>query len=76
MIYNYSYSLSDYISLKQTNEYLASENAKLYSRIQKEKEHKDSYIKKDKLFTYQEAKVINNTINKKSLPIGRLFLKF
>ena len=66
VIYNYYDALTNYINLKETNEYLIKENAKLYSRIQKEKEHKDSYIKKDKLFTYQEAKVINNTINKRN----------
>ena len=66
IIYNHYDNLTSYINLKQTNEYLAKENAKLYSRIQKQEKKEDAYIKKDKLFSYQEAKVINNTINKRN----------
>lgn len=66
IVYNYYDAITTYINLKETNEYLAKENAKLYSIVQKQKKQKDLYIKQDKLFTYQEAKVINNTINKRN----------
>lgn len=66
MIYNYSYSLSDYISLKETNEYLASENAKLYSILNDEKSFHDSILIKNKSFSYESAKVINNSIGKRN----------
>ena len=66
LIRNYSHSLTDYVSLKQTNDYLVAENAKLYSVLKHEESFHDSILVKNKLFSYQSAKVINNSISKRN----------
>ena len=63
LIHSYFHSLSDYVSLKQTNEYLVQENAKLHSILKNEESFHDSTLIKNKLFSYQGAKIINNSIN-------------
>ena len=66
LIHNYSHSFSDYISLKQTNEYLVAENAKLYTMLKHEESFHDSILVKNKLFSYKSAKIINNSISKRN----------
>ena len=66
LIHNYSDSFSDYLSLKQTNEYLVLENAKLHSILKQEESFHDSILIKKKLFSYQSAKIINNSIDKRN----------
>ena len=65
-VHNYFNFFSDYLNLKQTNEYLVSENAKLYSILQNEESFHDSILVKNRMFAYQSAKVINNSINKRN----------
>jgi len=66
LIHNYSHSFSDYVSLKQTNEYLVAENAKLHTMLKNEESFHDSLLVKNKIFSYQSAKIINNSINKRN----------
>ena len=66
LIHNYSHSFSDYVSLKQTNEYLVTENAKLHTMLKHEESFHDSILVKNKMFSYQSAKIINNSINKRN----------
>lgn len=66
LIHSYSHAFSDYLSLKQTNEYLVSENAKLHSMLKYEESFHDSIRVKHKLFSYQSAKIINNSISKRN----------
>ena len=66
LIHNYSHSFSDYVSLKQTNEYLVAENAKLHTMLKHEESFHDSILVKNKMFSYQSAKIINNSINKRN----------
>ena len=66
LIRNYSHSFTDYVSLKQTNEYLVAENAKLHSVLKHEESFHDSILVKNKLFSYQSAKIINNSISKRN----------
>ncbi len=66
LIHNYSHYFSDYVALKQTNEYLVTENAKLHSILRQEESFHDSILIKNKIFSYQSAKIINNSINKRN----------
>lgn len=66
LLHNYTHSFSDYIALKQTNEYLVQENAKLLSLLKNEESFHDSILIKNKRFSYQNAKVINNSITKRN----------
>jgi rod shape-determining protein MreC len=66
VIYHYKNSVINYIDLKKENEYLASENAKLYSVLQKEDFINYSLSLHQDKFSYEPAKVINNSINKRN----------
>ena len=65
-LYNYTNSFTDYVALKETNEYLANENAKLYSLLKNESEFTDSTLIKIKHYNYYPAKVINNSVSKRN----------
>ena len=65
-IYNYANYFSDYIGLKETNDYLTIENAKLYTLLQNNEQSFDSTILPDKKFNYLAAKVINNSVKKRN----------
>ncbi len=57
-------NISDWIKLKQTNEYLVNENAKLHSLLKKQNTFKDSLAFELPLFKFQSARVINNSVHK------------
>ena len=65
-IHNHTTAFSDYIALKKTNNYLIEENAKLHSILKHEESFHDSILIKNKIFSYQSAKIINNSINKRN----------
>ena len=65
-IHNYTATFSDYIALKETNNYLIEENAKLHALLKHEESFHDSILVKNKMFSYQSAKIINNSINKRN----------
>ena len=65
-IYNYKTSFTNYPSLKETNEYLILENAKLHTLLQYNEGITDSELLPNKNFNYIEAKVINNSVNKRN----------
>lgn len=66
-IYKYKNSLTDYLALKETNDYLIKENAKLNTLLQQNEHITDSSITlKNKRFNYIAAKVINNSIKKRN----------
>ena len=66
IIYNYSNIFKNYIKLTETNSYLAQENAKLYSMLRNQESFHDSLLIRKKKFSYQSAKVINNSVNKRN----------
>jgi len=58
-------NISDFFKLKQTNKFLADENAKLHSLLEKQSIlSNDSLIFEAPLFKYQSARVINNSVHK------------
>ena len=60
-------NISNFLKLKQTNIFLAEENAKLYSLLKKQISfHEDSLIFEAPLFKYQSARVINNSVHKRN----------
>ena len=65
IIYNYSNNLSDYLALKETNNYLKEENAKLHTLLQNREHNIDSCFIKNKKFKYIATKVINNSVKKR-----------
>lgn len=65
-IFDYKNSFSDYLALKETNDYLATENAKLYTLLQKNEYFSDSSYLPSKNFNYISAKVINNSVKKRN----------
>ena len=65
-IHHYTSSLSDYISLKETNNYLINENAKLHSLLKKSKLFVDSSLIREKQYNYLPAKIINNSVSKRN----------
>ena len=65
-IYSYASFFSDYIALKETNDYLIKENAKLYSLLNYKEKYSDSTLIKNKQFNYISAKIINNSVNKRN----------
>ena len=65
-IYKYKNSLTDYLNLKETNDYLIKENAKLNTLLQNNELFTDSLLLKNKRFNYIAAKVINNSIKKRN----------
>ena len=66
IIYNYKSSISEYLKLKETNNYLKEENAKLYSLLQENEPIIDSTFIKNKKFNYIATKVINNSVKKRN----------
>ena len=54
------------MALKETNDYLATENAKLYTLSQKNEHFNDSTYLPNKSFKYIAAKVINNSVKKRN----------
>ncbi len=58
-------NISEWFKLKQTNEFLATENAKLHSLLKEQNtfENESIYFE-ESLFKYQSAKVINNSVHK------------
>ena len=65
-IYNYKNSFSDYLALKETNDYLITENAKLHALFQNNERFIDSTLLQDKNFNYIPVKVINNSVKKRN----------
>ena len=65
-IYNSTSSFYDYLSLRETNDYLIKENAKIRSLLQNEVTVNDTSILKNKTFNYIAAKVINNSVQKRN----------
>ncbi|MBC8266003.1 MAG: rod shape-determining protein MreC [Flavobacteriales bacterium] len=58
-------NISEFFKLKQTNKFLADENAKLHSLLKTQNSFKgDSVSFDNSLFKYQSAKVINNSVHK------------
>ena len=65
-IYNYTASFSDYVSLKETNNYLIEENAKLLALLKNETSFIDSTLIQNKKYHYYPAKIINNSVSKRN----------
>jgi len=65
-IHNYTASFSDYVALKETNNYLIEENAKLHSLLQNEISFVDSTLIRIKKYHYYPAKIINNSVSKRN----------
>ena len=60
-------NISNFLKLKQTNIFLAEENAKLYSLLKKQISfHEDSLIFEPPLFKYHSARVVNNSVHKRN----------
>ena len=66
IIYDYSNYLREYLVLKETNNYLKEENAKLHTLLQNKENNIDSCFTINKKFNYIAAKVINNSIKKRN----------
>ena len=64
--YNSSSSFSDYLKLKETNDYLVGENAKLHSIANNTEYFTDSLLIQNKNYNYIPTKVINNSVNKRN----------
>jgi rod shape-determining protein MreC len=64
--YNSSSSFSDYLELKETNDYLVGENAKLHSIANNTEYFTDSLLIQNKNYNYIPTKVINNSVNKRN----------
>ena len=59
------FKISDFFKLKQTNVFLADENAKLKSLLKKKNISSGNSLAFDTpLFKYQSARVINNSVHK------------
>ena len=65
-IHHYTTSFSDYIGLKETNNYLIEENAKLHTLLKNETSFVDSALIKNKHYQYYPAKIINNSVSKRN----------
>ena len=65
-IHNYTAIFSNYITLKETNNYLIEENAKLHNLLKNETSFIDSTLIRNKRYHYYPAKIINNSINKRN----------
>lgn len=66
VIFDYKNSISDYIGLKKTNEFLIEENAKLLSIIEKQEYYPKKELVESNNFNYYPAKVINKSIFKRN----------
>ena len=65
-INNYTASFFNYLDLKETNNYLMEENAKLHSLLRKETSLIDSNRIIDKKYNHIPARIIKNSINKRN----------
>ena len=65
-IRDYAYSLSNYLELKEINNYLTKENAKLHSLLRYENQSTDFLLASSKQYNYLSSKVINNSISKRN----------
>tara|TARA_B110000444_G_C18794125_1_gene573977 strand:- start:718 stop:1452 length:735 start_codon:yes stop_codon:yes gene_type:complete len=65
-IYAYTASLSNYVALKETNNYLIDENAKLLSLLKNETSFIDSTLIRNKQYHYLPAKIIKNSVSKRN----------
>ena len=65
-IHNYTATFSDYIALKETNNYLIEENAKLHALLKNETSFIDSTLIRNKRYHYYPAKIINNSVSKRN----------
>jgi rod shape-determining protein MreC len=59
-------TFSDYIALKETNNYLIEENAKLHALLKNETSFVDSTLIKNKHYHYYPAKIINTSVSKRN----------
>ena len=66
IIYQYKNMVFSYINLKKENEYLVNENAKLYSILLKKDNSNKVMMSNQEKFSYEPAKVLNNSINKRN----------
>jgi len=58
-------TISDFFKLKQTNKFLADENAKLHSLLKSQNPFiNESLLFEKTIFKYQSARVINNSVHK------------
>ncbi len=64
-IYNQANSISEYVDLRKTNEYLIKENSKLHTLLNKNHNNNNPSYKKEN-FKYIPAKVINNSVKKRN----------
>ena len=64
--YSYTNAFSDYLELKETNDYLIAENAKLHTLLKNNEQFSDSSLLRNKNFNYIAAKVINNSVKKRN----------
>ena len=65
-IHNYTAIFSDYIALKETNNYWIEENAKLHALLKNETSFVDSTLIKNKHYHYCPAKIINTSVSKRN----------
>ena len=65
-IRNYTNSFSDYIDLKETNNYLIEENAKLHALLKNRISFVDSTLIRNSNYHYFPAKIINNSVSKRN----------
>ena len=65
-IHSYTTSFSDYVALKETNNYLIEENAKLHALLKNETSFIDSTLIRNKKYHYYPAKIINNSVSKRN----------
>ena len=65
-IYNYTSTFTNYLALKEANDYLIAENAKLNTLLENNERFIDSTLLKNKNFTYIAAKVIKNSVKKRN----------
>ena len=65
-IRNYFAVFYDYVDLKEINNHLIEENAKLHTLLKNENLFIDSTLIKTKSYHYSPAKIINNSINKRN----------
>ena len=65
-IRNYLATFSDYVGLKETNNYLIEENAKLHALLKNETSFVDSTLIRNKHYHYYPSKIINNSVSKRN----------
>lgn len=65
-IHNYTTTFSNYINLKETNDYLIKENAKLHTLLKNETSFSNSTLIRNKHYKYYPAKIINNSVSNRN----------